>query len=116
MTGSAGQTTGERKWIDFCSYHPDFPIDKQLKIIRVDRDDEQIKELEIAAIVFDKNVNKMICTGASVVGGLTSLMQLIPEIPADLDASLFVVIDDLESVEHARSFAAFLNRHSELTV
>ncbi len=64
----------------------------------------------------DKNVNKIICAGASLVGGLTSLMQLIPGIPADLDASLFVVIDDLESVEHARSFAEFLDRHSEITV
>lgn len=64
----------------------------------------------------DKSTNKMICTAASVVGGLTSLMQLVPGIPADLDASLFVVIDDLESVEHARSFAEFLDRHSELSV
>jgi putative phage-type endonuclease len=48
-----------RKWADFVSYHPDFPIDKQLKIIRVDRDDEKIAELEAAAIEFNAAIDKM---------------------------------------------------------
>lgn len=48
-----------RKWIDFVSYHPDFPIDKQLKIIRVERDDEKINELKAAAISFNIEVDRM---------------------------------------------------------
>lgn len=48
-----------RKWIDFASYHPAFPEDKQLKIIRVLRDEEKIAELEDAAIKFDMQVDLM---------------------------------------------------------
>lgn len=48
-----------RKWIDFVSYHPDFPIDNQLKIIRVERDNEKIAELETAAVNFDIAVREM---------------------------------------------------------
>ena len=35
-----------RKWIDFCSYHPNFQDDKKLFIIRVERDEEFIKKLK----------------------------------------------------------------------
>jgi len=63
-----------------------------------------------------ENARKIICCAASVVGGLTSLMQLIPSIPGLIDAAMMVIIDDLDSMEHARSFAAFLNQYSELTV
>lgn len=59
---------------------------------------------------------KLICVGASMVGGLTSLMQLIPQLPENIDASVFVVIDDLNSIEHARSFAEYLDRYSQLKV
>lgn len=48
-----------RKWIDFVSYHPDFPIYKQLKIIRVERDNEKIAELETSAVNFDIAVREM---------------------------------------------------------
>ena len=74
------------------------------------------KDIEDKKPLSGENANKLICAGASVVGGLTSLMQLIPAIPADLDAAIFVVIDDLESVEHARSFARFLDQHADITV
>lgn len=59
---------------------------------------------------------KLVCVGASMVGGLTSLMQLIPQLPENIDASVFVVIDDLNSIEHARSFAEYLDRHSQVKV
>ena len=35
-----------RKWCDFISYHPEFPEGLQLFVVRVQRDDEYIKELE----------------------------------------------------------------------
>ncbi len=63
-----------------------------------------------------ENARKLVCAGASMVGGLTALMQLIPDLPAGIDASVFVVIDDLASIDHARSFADFLDRHSEVRV
>lgn len=63
-----------------------------------------------------ENSRKLVCVGASMVGGLTSLMQLIPQLPQGSDASVYVVIDDLSSIEHARSFAEFLDRHSEVRV
>lgn len=63
-----------------------------------------------------ENSRKMVCIGASMVGGLTSLMQMIPLLPEDMDASMFVVIDDLNSIEHAGSFAEFLDRHSQVRV
>lgn len=63
-----------------------------------------------------QHARKIVCCAASVVGGLTSLMQLIPSIPGNIDAAIMVIIDDLNSLEHARSFAEFLNRYSELVV
>ncbi len=62
------------------------------------------------------NTRKLVCLGASMVGGLTSLMQLVPRLPADLDAALFVMVDDLYSEDHTRSFAEFLDRHSTIKV
>ena len=49
-----------RDWNDFCSYHPDFPEDKQLKIIRVLRDADEIAKLEEAAIAFNLKVEETI--------------------------------------------------------
>lgn len=63
-----------------------------------------------------ENPKKLVCIGASMVGGLTSLMQLIPQLPQGSDASVYVVIDDLNSIDHARSFAEFLDRHSQVRV
>lgn len=62
------------------------------------------------------NPRKLVCVGASMVGGLTSLMQMIPALPEDMDASVFVVIDDMDSIDHARSFADFLDQHSRVNV
>jgi hypothetical protein len=41
-----GMWVTEREWWDFVSYNPEFPEWLQLKIIRVQRDDEYIKMLE----------------------------------------------------------------------
>lgn len=35
-----------RKWIDFVSFHPDMPDDMKLHIIRVERDEDAIEELQ----------------------------------------------------------------------
>lgn len=62
------------------------------------------------------DARKLVCVGASTVGGLTSLMRFVPGLPADIDASVFIVIDDLDSINHARSFAEFMDRHSGVRV
>ena len=49
-----------RQWCDFVSYCPDFPDDKQIKIIRVWRDDHKIDELEAAAIKFNWAVEQTV--------------------------------------------------------
>ena len=59
---------------------------------------------------------KLVCVASSTVGGLTSIMQLVPSLPADLDASVFIMIDDLGSIDHTKSFAEFLDRHSRIRV
>lgn len=41
-----------RLWCDFVSYNPDFPPELQLKIIRIDRDEEFINMLEQEVIKF----------------------------------------------------------------
>jgi len=48
------------KWTDFVSYNPNFPVDLQLFVSRVDRDDEYIKELETEVIKFLDEVDQTI--------------------------------------------------------
>lgn len=45
----------ERKWVDFCSYCPDFPPELQLHVVRVYRDEAYITELShgIAKFLLD---------------------------------------------------------------
>lgn len=74
------------------------------------------KEIVLDKSFMRETAEKLVCMGASMVGGLTSLMQLIPKLPARIDAAFLVVIDDLDSLEHARSFAEFLDSHSEVKV
>lgn len=62
------------------------------------------------------NARKILTIGASVVGGLNSLMQLVPQLPSDLDGSVIVTVDDLDSIEHAKSFSEFLDAHSKIKV
>jgi two-component system chemotaxis response regulator CheB len=64
----------------------------------------------------EEETRKLVCVASSTVGGLTSLMQFIPALPKTLDAAVFVVVDDFDSVGHAASFAEFLDRHSDLGV
>lgn len=76
----------------------------------------QVKSVREKRNIPFESARNIICCAASVVGGLTSVMQLIPAIPGLIDTAIIVVIDDLDSLEHAKSFAEFLNRYSELTV
>ena len=41
-----------RAWCDFVSFNPDFPASMQLKVIRIERDDAAIRQLEEAARSF----------------------------------------------------------------
>jgi len=42
----------ERQWCDFASYDPRLPVEMQLHVVRVERDDELIKELEEKTAAF----------------------------------------------------------------
>jgi putative phage-type endonuclease len=48
------------KWADFVSYNPNFPIELQLFVSRVERDDDYIKELETEVIKFLDEVDQTI--------------------------------------------------------
>jgi putative phage-type endonuclease len=45
-----------RKWCDFCSYDPRLPLDLQLFVVRLQRDDKYIAEMESEIIKFLKEV------------------------------------------------------------
>jgi len=49
-----------RSWTDFVSYDPRLPEDLQLFIVRLDRDDKIIADMEAAVIDFNDSVDKMI--------------------------------------------------------
>ena len=42
----------DRSWCDFASYDPRLPVEMQLHVVRVERDDELIKELEEKTAAF----------------------------------------------------------------
>jgi putative phage-type endonuclease len=48
------------KWVDFVSYNPNFPVELQLFVARVDRDDAYIAELEAEVIKFLDEVEQTI--------------------------------------------------------
>lgn len=48
------------KWVDFVSYNPNFPVELQLFVARVDRDNDYIAELEAEVIKFLEEVDKTI--------------------------------------------------------
>ena len=48
------------KWVDFVSYNPNFPVELQLFVSRVEKDDEYIKELETEVIKFLDEVEQTI--------------------------------------------------------
>lgn len=49
-----------RKWNEFVSYCPEMPENMQLFIIRMERDERAIVEMEMAVREFDKSVDDMI--------------------------------------------------------
>ena len=49
----------ERAWCDFVSYNPDFPVEHQLFVVRVPRDDKRIAEITAEVIVFLKEVDDL---------------------------------------------------------
>jgi putative phage-type endonuclease len=48
------------KWVDFVSYNPNFPMELQLFVARVDRDDTYIGELEAEVVKFLDEVDQTI--------------------------------------------------------
>ena len=48
------------KWVDFVSYNPNFPVELQLFVVTLDRDDTYIAELELAVIQFLDEVDQTI--------------------------------------------------------
>jgi putative phage-type endonuclease len=49
-----------RQWCDFVSYDPRLPEELQLFVVRLNRNQEIINEMETAVIVFNNSVEKMI--------------------------------------------------------
>jgi putative phage-type endonuclease len=49
-----------RKWCDFVSYSKEMPIHLRALVIRVNRDEEKISELEQAAIKFNNEVDELV--------------------------------------------------------
>jgi len=49
-----------RKWCDFVSYDPRMPIEHQLFIVRLERDDEAIKQMEADCADFMREVEEII--------------------------------------------------------
>jgi len=48
------------KWVDFISYNPNFPVELQLFVSRVDRDNDYIAELEDEVVKFLDEVDQII--------------------------------------------------------
>ena len=48
------------KWVDFISYNPNFPVELQLFVYRVDRDNDYIAELEAEVVKFLDEVDQTI--------------------------------------------------------
>jgi putative phage-type endonuclease len=48
------------KWVDFISYNPNFPVELQLFVVTLDRDDTYIAELEAEVIKFLDEVDQTI--------------------------------------------------------
>lgn len=48
-----------RKWVDFCSFDPRVPEDLQLFIVRVNRDDEFIEQMEQEVKIFLQEVDDL---------------------------------------------------------
>lgn len=49
-----------RKWCDFASYDPRMPVDLQLFVVRVERDDCRIAEIRAAVMTMRKEVDDMV--------------------------------------------------------
>ena len=49
-----------RQWVDFVSYNPRLPEELQLFVVRLQRNDAAIVEMEMAVIDFNESVTKMI--------------------------------------------------------
>ena len=58
-----------RQWCDFVSYHPKFPNGSEIVIIRIDRDESFIAELEIKVLDFSQLIQRTLAriTGKEVV-------------------------------------------------
>jgi len=50
----------ELRWVDFCSYHPSFPTNQQLVVIRIYRDEEMISKQKDLAVTFLAGVDRMV--------------------------------------------------------
>lgn len=56
----SGMACTGRKWWDFVAYHPDMPHGLNLMIVRVNRDDELIKQYESSVMEFELELREMV--------------------------------------------------------
>jgi hypothetical protein len=50
----------QRKWCDFVSYQPDFPVDLRLHVVRIHRDEAVISMIEQAVRLFISDVDRTV--------------------------------------------------------
>lgn len=68
-----------RKWLDFISFHPDFPEELQIHVIRVERDEDMIQELADRVERFDQQIEgKLAKIRKNIVHG-----TITSEVPAE---------------------------------
>ncbi len=61
----------EQSWCDFVSFNPDFPAGLDAVVIRVDRDDALISELEATLVDVNSEIDEVINQLAETYGGQT---------------------------------------------
>lgn len=66
-----------RKWCDFVSFDPRLPLDLQMKVIRVNRDDKLIQELENDVALFLGEVEQKVEALNKLVGNQDDVGKLI---------------------------------------
>jgi putative phage-type endonuclease len=72
-----------RKWSDFVSYNEEFPSDKRLIVIRTERDEPFIKDMESSVLAFNQEVDAMVAElrgeEPSLVEKLTASIQMVKQ-------------------------------------
>lgn len=78
----------DREWNDFVSFNPQYPADRRRVVIRADRDEPYIKDMESEVMAFNQEVDEMV---AELRGTESSMVEI-------LERSLELSQQDVETV------------------